>query len=218
MSPTVYGNVMLGPTADDVTDRSATGSTAAGLALLLDAARSIVPSLVEDEVTAAYVGLRAATEHARLPDPRVARGALRLRRWHPLHRPLGIDGDRRTGAEGLAEAGLSLSAEPRETDLRMPNIGELRRRPYQEPDLIARDPEFGRIVCFCERVTRAELTAAMESPIPPYDLDGVRRRTRALMGRCQGFFCAAQVGASLAGRRGSSIAEVLGALPGGEHG
>ena len=79
----------------------------------------------------------------------------------------------------------------------MPNIGEFAPRPYERPELIAREPDYGRIVCFCERVTRGELKAAMRSPIPPADLDGVRRRTRSLMGRCQGFFCEAQVMAIL---------------------
>jgi glycerol-3-phosphate dehydrogenase len=76
---------------------------------------------------------------------------------------------------------------------RMPMIGEAFPRPYADVALIATDPEYGRIVCFCERATRGELRDALASDIPPTDLDGVRRRTRALMGRCQGFFCGAEV-------------------------
>ena len=78
----------------------------------------------------------------------------------------------------------------------MPNIGEFGSRPYQESELIERDADFGRVVCFCERVTRGEIDAALASPIPPADVDGLRRRTRALMGRCQGFFCGAEVAAA----------------------
>jgi glycerol-3-phosphate dehydrogenase len=81
----------------------------------------------------------------------------------------------------------------------MPNIGELAPRPYQQAERIAANPDYGRIVCFCERVTRGEIFDALASPIPPSDLDGLRRRTRALMGRCQGFFCGAEVAALLAG-------------------
>jgi glycerol-3-phosphate dehydrogenase len=80
---------------------------------------------------------------------------------------------------------------------RMPNIGEAFERPYQRADLIAQDPEYGAVVCFCERVTRGEIRDAMRSPIPPSDVDGLRRRTRAMMGRCQGFFCGAEVDAML---------------------
>ena len=81
----------------------------------------------------------------------------------------------------------------------MPNIGEFGTRPYQESELIERDADFGRVVCFCERVTRGEIEAALASPIPPVDADGLRRRTRALMGRCQGFFCGAEVAALMGG-------------------
>ena len=80
----------------------------------------------------------------------------------------------------------------------MPNLGEAFLRPYQDADLIARDAAYGRIVCFCERVTAGEIRDACASTIPPADLGGLRRRTRALNGRCQGFFCGAAV-AALAG-------------------
>jgi glycerol-3-phosphate dehydrogenase len=80
----------------------------------------------------------------------------------------------------------------------MPNLGEAFPRPYQQADLIAADGEYGRIVCFCERVSRGEIRDACASAIPPSDLDGLRRRTRALMGRCQGFYCGAEVESLLA--------------------
>jgi glycerol-3-phosphate dehydrogenase len=197
VAPTVYGNVLLGPTADDVEGKEDRSTTAQGLrSLLADGAR-IVPALGEHEITATYVGLRAATEHRDYQ--------LRL---HPEQRYACAGGIRSTGVsasmaiaehvrEGLAGAGLELSAERAAEELRMPNIGEVAPRPYERPELIAREPDYGRIVCFCERVTRGELKAAMRSPIPPADLDGVRRRTRSLMGRCQGFFCEAQVMAIL---------------------
>ena len=99
----------------------------------------------------------------------------------------------------LGEAGLDLSprAEP-PPGLRMPNIGERSERPYERRDLIERDREYGRIVCFCERVTRGEIRDALATPVPAVDLDGVRRRTRAHMGRCQGFFCGAELATLLA--------------------
>jgi glycerol-3-phosphate dehydrogenase len=73
-----------------------------------------------------------------------------------------------------------------------------------DQQLIAENPDYGRIVCFCERATRGEILDALAAPIPPVDLDGLRRRTRVLMGRCQGFFCGARVAAllnSAAGKR-----------------
>ena len=75
----------------------------------------------------------------------------------------------------------------------MPNLGEASLRPYQDAAKIAEDPEYGAIVCFCERVTAGELRDAYRSVIPPAGLDGLRRRTRVMNGRCQGFFCGAEV-------------------------
>ena len=66
-------------------------------------------------------------------------------------------------------------------------------RPYQDAGRIAADPDYGRIVCHCERVTRGEIRDALASTVPPADTDGLRRRTRVLNGRCQGFYCAATV-------------------------
>ena len=198
IAPTVYGNVMLGPTAEDVESKQDTASTAAGLAYLRREGERIVPELLEHEVTAVYAGLRAATEHARLPAHR-RRRRLCLRRRDPLHWALGLDGDRRARARRARGRRPGMRLEPKAdvASVRMPNIGERCSRPYAEAERIARDPEYGRIVCFCERVSSGEIRDALASPIPPADLDGLRRRTRALMGRCQGFFCGARVAAML---------------------
>ena len=64
VSPTVFGNVVLGPTAEDLDDKTDTASTRAGIDALLEQGRRILPALVEEETTAVYAGLRAATEHA----------------------------------------------------------------------------------------------------------------------------------------------------------
>jgi len=199
VSPTVYGNVLLGPTADDIEDKTDRSTTAGGLGALMGAGERIVPLLIRQEVTATYVGLRAATQHR---DYQL--------NAHPGQRYVCAGGIRSTGITGsmgiaewvrdaLADAGLELSEPADEPELRMPNIGEFGTRPYQDAEMIGRDPDYGRIVCFCERVTRGEIDAALRSPIPPADADGLRRRTRALMGRCQGFFCGAEIAAALEG-------------------
>jgi glycerol-3-phosphate dehydrogenase len=102
----------------------------------------------------------------------------------------------------LGEAGLPLRPKPEFQNVRMPYIGAVEARPYQSAELIARDPDYGRIVCHCERVTLAELRAATHSVVPARTVDGLRRRTRALQGRCQGFNCHAAVVALLARETG----------------
>jgi glycerol-3-phosphate dehydrogenase len=197
VAPTVYGNVLLGPTADDVESKDDRSTTVEGLAALLRDGERIMPRLVEHEVTATYVGLRAATEDR---DYQLSIDAERKYACAGGIRSTGITASLAIAEhvrDGLAEAGLALAEQPRETSVRMPGVGEGQRRPYQRAELIERDPDFGRIVCFCERVTRGELRDAIEGPVPPADLDGLRRRTRALMGRCQGFFCGAEVEAIL---------------------
>ena len=198
IAPTVFGNVMLGPTAEDVERKDDTGSTRAGLDYLRAEGARIMPELLRHEVTAVYAGLRAATEHA---DYQLT-----------VHAPEGYacaGGIRSTGLSAsmaiaehvrgqLEAAGLRL--EPKEggpPEFRMPNIGEAGERPYGQAELIERDPGYGRVVCFCERVTRGEIEDALAAPVPAVDLDGLRRRTRAHMGRCQGFFCGAELAARL---------------------
>jgi glycerol-3-phosphate dehydrogenase len=198
ISPTIYGNVMLGPTAEDLHDRSATSTSAGGVDFLLSKGRQLMPRLLEEEVTASYAGLRAAIDRddylIEVDEPQ---------------RYLLVGGIRSTGltssmavaehvTELLAAAGLRLEARP---DLppppRMPNLGEAFSRPYQDDELIAADSEYGHIVCFCERVTAGEIRDTFRTAIPPSGLEGLRRRTRAMNGRCQGFFCGAEVGALL---------------------
>ena len=196
VAPTVFGNVMLGPTADDIDDRDATGSTRAGLDGLLAKGRRILPGLVDEEVTAVYAGLRAATEHSdyQLSHDAAARyvglGGIRstgltasmalaeeaLRRL----RACGLDAGADVDAKVDADVGLRLHP----VSVRLTPLGEAGPRPYQRG---------GQIVCHCERVTADEIRAACAGPIPATDLDGLRRRTRALAGRCQGFACLAEI-------------------------
>ena len=193
VAPTVYGNVLLGPTAEDVTDRSDVATTASGLASLLAAGRRILPGLAGEEVTATYAGLRAATEHADYVisvDGRRRYACAAGIRSTGLSASLGIA---EHVVASLGEAGLPLRPRPGGSLPRMPYIGEAGQRPYQDAERIAADPAYGQIVRHCERVTRGEIRDALASVLPPADLGGLRRRTRAMNGRCQGFFCGAAV-------------------------
>jgi glycerol-3-phosphate dehydrogenase len=210
ISPTVYGNVMLGPTAEDLEDKADTATSAGGLELLWRKGQALMPRLLEEEVTATYAGLRAATEH---PDYQI--------RLHAEQRYVCVGGIRSTGAsaslgiaeyvvELLAEAGLALQPKAEFQPVRMPYLGELGVRPYQSAELIAANPNYGQIVCHCERVTLGELLDATHAAIPARTLDGLRRRTRALQGRCQGFNCHANVATILARESGQSMDQVIG--------
>lgn len=184
VAPTVFGNVMLGPTADDIDDKTATGSTRAGIDGLLEKGRRILPALVDEEVTSVYAGLRAATEHSdyQISDHRdlryVCLGGIRS---------TGLTASMALAEEALArlvDCGLGASRKTTVNQIRMTPLGEAGERPYQLG---------GQIVCHCERVTVGEVTAACAAPLAAVDFDGLRRRTRALAGRCQGFYCHAEL-------------------------
>ncbi len=215
VSPTVFGNVLLGPTAEDLPDKSDTTTSEAGLASLMEKGRAILPALLREEVTATYAGLRAATEksdyqiHVDAAQRYVCVGGIRST---GLSASLGIA---EHVAELLVEAGFGAKRTRALAPLRMPHLGS-GLRPYADDAAIARDPEYGRIVCHCERVTRGEIRDATRAPIPATTLDGLRRRTRCLQGRCQGFHCLAEVTALLARASGRSPASLL-AMAGGDE-
>jgi glycerol-3-phosphate dehydrogenase len=200
VAPTIYGNLLVGPTAEDLPDRTDTATTDAGLHSLIAAGSAIVPGLANEEVTSNYAGLRAATEHR---DYQIRSDADR--------RYVCVGGIRSTGLTAslaiaehvaglLADGGLSIvERDGAPAAPSMPNLGEAFPRPATDPTTVASDPEYGRIVCFCERVSRGEIRDALASPLPPVDRSGLARRTRATNGRCQGFYCGAEVAVMLGG-------------------
>jgi len=209
VSPTIWGNVLLGPTAEDLDDRSDTATTAEGIGRLLADGRRILPALVDEEVTATYAGLRAATEHR---DYQV--------RIHADQRYVTVGGIRSTGLTSslaLAEhvaglldgVGATWSRSPvASKPPPMPPLGESQVRTLHDPARIAADPAYGTPLCHCEQVSRGEVRDACHSAVPATDLGGVRRRTRAMNGRCQGFYCGAEVVALVAAETGSDPADL----------
>jgi glycerol-3-phosphate dehydrogenase len=205
LTRTVFGNLLVGPTAEDQEDREHAGTDGAMLERLVAQAVRMVPALAGMPVTAAYAGLRPATEEK---DYRII--ARPERHWITVG---GIRSTGLTGALGIARHVWSLYrqdfgarheavASPRWPQ--MPNLAEHERRDYQCSG-------HGEIVCHCELVTRREIDRALDGVLPAGDLGGLKRRTRAMMGRCQGFYCAARINALTEGRfRGApATAEAL---------
>ncbi len=186
LCPTVFGNVIVGPTSEDQDDREhATVETDTLRALLAQAVR-IVPALAQEPITATFAGLRPATERT---DYIIE--ALPAERWITV---AGIRSTGLTAALGIAQHVTGLVEEhfcrlaPLEHVVWpcVPNLAEHKQRDHQRPGR-------GDLVCFCELVTRDEIEAALSGPLPAGDLGGLKRRTRAMFGRCQGFNCLAAV-------------------------
>jgi glycerol-3-phosphate dehydrogenase len=186
VSPTAFGNVIVGPTAEDQDDRRDASVDGATLEKLRAQAARLVPALADEPVTAAYAGLRPATQ---IKDFIVE--AVPERRWITVG---GIRSTGLTASLGLAAHVESLHAthfgplppRPEPIAVRVPNLAEENPRPWQSPGR-------GEIVCHCEMVTRVELEAALDGPLPAGDLGGLKRRTRCMLGRCQGFHCTRRV-------------------------
>ena len=189
---TAFGNLAIGPTAEDVSEREVAATDTATLERLKVRALEMVPALAGIGVNAIYAGLRPATEHK---DYVIE--ALPNRGWITV---AGIRSTGLTACLGIARHvarlyGENFGALPQPSDpiwTPVPNLAEERPRPYMQG---------GEIVCHCEWVTRGEIAAALEGPLPAGDLGGLKRRTRAMMGRCQGFNCSAHVEAMFREKR-----------------
>lgn len=197
--PTAFGNVLVGPTAEEQQDRTRATVETSELEALLKRGAEIVPALAGMPVTAVYAGLRPATESK----------AYRVFS-RPARRAITLGGIRSTGlsaALGLAQHaerlhaafGHAFTAPGPAPEVTLPNLAETRERDWQRP-------EHGEIVCHCELVTKREIEAAFESAVPPGDFGGLRRRTRAGMGRCQGFYCNARLAEMTRGRLSTPLA------------
>ncbi|WP_083659971.1 FAD-dependent oxidoreductase [Acuticoccus yangtzensis] len=193
---TAFGNLLVGPTAEEQEDRTTAALDAALLERLKKRAEAIVPALEGETVTALYAGLRPASE---AKEYRVAA--------HPDRRYVAVGGIRSTGlsaALGLAvhihglvagmATGVMGGAAPADPVWpRVPNIAEGAPRDWERPGN-------GGIVCHCESVTRREIEAALAGPLGARTVAGLKRRTRVTMGRCQGFYCSAALAALTDGR------------------
>lgn len=197
LTPTVFGNLLVGPTAEEQDSRERAATDAATLRMLVEKAVAMLPALRGMPVTAIYAGIRPATEEK----------TYRVR--HDAgQKYIVLGGIRSTGltaALGLAQHAWALYGGAHEAVAepvwpQAPRLAEHCARDWQEPG-------HGGIICHCEMVTKREIEAALAGPLPAQDWGGLKRRTRAGMGRCQGFYCNASLAALTAGRLAPGLAE-----------
>jgi glycerol-3-phosphate dehydrogenase len=187
---TAFGNLIVGPTAEEQEDREHATVERSTLEALMKRGAEILPALARHEVTAVYAGLRPATEekHYRIrsdlaPDY-ICVGGIRSTGHSAA---LGI------AAHVVRLAGRNDTALADPVWPQMPNISTDGLRDWQSAG-------HGGIVCHCELVTRREVEAALSGPMAAGSLAGLKRRTRVTMGRCQGFYCSAELARLTEGR------------------
>lgn len=179
---TVFGNVLVGPTAEEQDDRADASVDHATLKILMNKAEELVPALRNMEVTATYAGIRPASE----------RKEYRIR-THPDKNWITVGGIRSTGLAaslGIARHIYALyegmgHSNNAPVDVEWPkaqNLADHRPRDWATPG-------YGDMICHCELVTQREIEAALDGPLPARSPGALKRRTRATMGRCQGFNC-----------------------------
>ena len=189
VSPTVHGNLLLGPSAIDVEDGTDVSTTAEALKAVADAAKLTWPRENLRNTITTFAGVRAHEENGDF----VIGGVKGLK---GAYETVGIESPGLSAAPAIAEMLVSQIAAECNLSEKAEWLPAIKRpKPFydmtleERVEIVKKDPTYGALVCRCEQVTEAEIRAAIRRPVGARNIDAVKRRTRAGMGRCQGGFC-----------------------------
>lgn len=194
VSPTTHGNLLLGPTAEDIEDGNDVSTTKLGLQDVLMKVRKTWPTCNLRTVITAFSGIRAHEDQGDFVIGQVEgapEGAFEA---------IGIESPGLTAAPAIGEEMGDWIAYYLQLGKRSDYVAPTplpkpfaRMSDEERARAFEQNPAYGRIICRCEQVTEAEIRHAIRRPVGATTIDGVKRRTRAGMGRCQGGFCMARV-------------------------
>ena len=203
VSPTVDGNLLTGPTALKVDSAGSTDTTSSGLDIVKKLSLKSVPSVDFRAVITSFTGVRSSEAGGDfiIGESEFAKNFINV---------AAIDSPGLTCSVAIAERvcdilsnlGLSLTLDPEFNGHRADPHFFKKMTDEEKDAFIKSNPAYGRIVCRCETVTEGEIRYAITHNPPASDLDGVKRRTRSGMGRCQGGFCSPYVMSLIAKERG----------------
>lgn len=190
VTPTVHGNLLTGPTAEDIADKEGVCTTAEGIDQVLKKAALSIKNVPQKQVITSFAGLRAhgAEEDFRIGEVKGAPGFIDV---------AGIESPGLTCAPAIGCYVADIISEILHPENRedftakrqgIPSMAEADEEERQR--LILENPAFANVICRCEMVTEGEILAAIHRPLGATTTDGIKRRTRAGMGRCQSGFCA----------------------------
>ena len=191
VSPTVDGNLLLGPTADDIEDKNDLETTDEGASKIKSQAQRSVKGIDMRKVITSFAGLRAVGNS----------GDFEITAKDGYVAAMGIESPGLSASPAIAEYIVELLKDMGLSPEENKNFNPIRRPMdfFKELSiegknaLIKENPSYGKIVCRCEEITEGEIIDALTLNPPAKDLDGVKRRTRSGMGRCQGGFCSPSV-------------------------
>lgn len=208
VTPSVDGNILLGPTSVDIGDKDDVETTREGMQHVYEGALRDVASIPMGKVIASFSGLRAhstSNDFVIGPRPDVP-GFINV---------AGIESPGLTSAPAIAKDVAAMVAEmarphanPKFNPVRKATPRFRHMTNEERREAIARDRNYGHMICRCENVTKAEIVGALNSPLGIRDLDAIKRRTRAGMGRCQGGFCSMRLPEIIAEAAGIPMTEV----------
>jgi glycerol-3-phosphate dehydrogenase len=195
ITPTIEGNILLGPSAEFISDMDEKITTNSMMNILFSEAKEIIPSLSENAIINAYSGIRcklAAPKEGGWADFRIEES----KKTPGLINLLGIESPGLTGAPAIAKKIVKIVSK----HINLKNKEDFKIKKFREKkfsyldskdisELIKKDESWGRIVCRCEHITEAEVIEALSNPLGAKNLSSVKYRCRAGMGRCQGGFC-----------------------------
>lgn len=208
VSPTVHGNLLLGPTAVDVEDKEGTNTTKDGLDQIVEKAGRNVKNLPVRQVITSFAGLRAHADQDDFIIGEVsdAPGFIDC---------AGIESPGIASSPAIGEMVARILSEKmglqEKEDFISTRKGILNPNTLDKEERIAlmrENPAYGNIICRCEMITEGEIIDAIRRPLGAKSLDGVKRRTRAGMGRCQAGFCSPRTMEILARERGVNLLEI----------
>lgn len=208
VTPTTHGNLLVGPTAVDIEEKEGTNTTKTGLDEVAQKAMRSVPNLPLRQVITSFAGLRAHEDGHEfiIREVEDAEGFFDC---------AGIESPGLTSAPAIGEMVAQILKEIMNLEEKEDFIAT--RKGVLDPntlskeermELIKEKPEYGNIICRCEMVTEGEIMDAINRPLGAKSLDGVKRRTRAGMGRCQAGFCSPRTMEILARERHVSMFEI----------
>ena len=206
VSPTVDGNLILGPTAEDIEDKEDTKTTAEGLAKVRAQAGEQVSGINFGKVITSFTGLRSTG----------STGDFVINERDGFINCAGIESPGLSSSPAIATyvadvlrgAGLEMKEKADFNGRRRPAHYYKELTLDEKNEIIKAHPEFAHVICRCETVTEGEILEAIRTNPKPRDVDGVKRRTRASMGRCQGGFCTPYIIDLLAREMGCDYTDV----------
>lgn len=208
VSPTVHGNILLGPSAEDIDDPLNTETTQDGLESVMERAKQTWTKVSSRNNITNFSGVRA---HEDSGDFVIGQ----IEECQGAYEAVGIESPGLSSAPAIGAA----LAEEIANDFslaRKEKIVPFKKalKPFREMTLeekeeaLEQNPLYGNIVCRCEVITEAEIIDALHRPVPATSIDGVKRRTRAGMGRCQGGFCSPRVASIISRESGIPLINI----------